>query len=63
MCIRDSLGTHLQRAELTPGELALADAVVVLTDHDGVDYDLVGAHASYVLDTRHRCLGEVVEYL
>jgi UDP-N-acetyl-D-glucosamine dehydrogenase len=58
-----SLGTHLQRAELTPAELARADAVVVLTDHDGVDYDMVGAHASYVLDTRHCCLGEVVEYL
>jgi UDP-N-acetyl-D-mannosaminuronate dehydrogenase len=58
-----SLATHLQRAELTPEELACADAVVVLTDHDDVDYDMVGAHAHYVLDTRHRCRGDVVEYL
>jgi UDP-N-acetyl-D-glucosamine dehydrogenase len=58
-----SLATHLQRAEVTPEELARADAVVVLTDHDDVDYDMVGAHAHYVLDTRHRCRGDVVEYL
>ncbi len=54
---------HLTRVELTAAELAGADAVVVLTDHDDVDYDLVVAHADYVLDTRHRCRGEVVEYL
>jgi UDP-N-acetyl-D-glucosamine dehydrogenase len=58
-----SLGNHMVQAELSAGELAAADAVVVLTDHDDVDYDLVTAHARYVLDTRHRCLGEVVEYL
>jgi UDP-N-acetyl-D-glucosamine dehydrogenase len=54
---------HLVRADLSTAELASADAVVVLTDHDDVDYDLVVAHASYVLDTRHRCRSEVVEYL
>jgi len=58
-----SVDGHLVRAELNVAELAGADAVVVLTDHDDVDYDLVVAHASYVLDTRHRCRGDVVEYL
>jgi UDP-N-acetyl-D-glucosamine dehydrogenase len=58
-----SLGDHMVQAELSEGELAGADAVVVLTDHDDVDYDLVTAHAQYVLDTRHRCRGEAVEYL
>lgn len=58
-----SLGGHIVQAKLSPEELAAADAVVVLTDHDDVDYDLVTTHARYVLDTRHRCRGEVVEYL
>ena len=30
------------------------DAVVVLTDHDELDYELVAQRAPYVLDTRHR---------
>jgi UDP-N-acetyl-D-glucosamine dehydrogenase len=51
------------RVGLTPEELGAADAVVVLTDHDDIDYDLVAAHSAYVLDTRHRCHGSVVEYL
>jgi len=51
------------RVALTPEELGAADAVVVLTDHDDIDYDLVAAHSAYVLDTRHRCHGSVVEYL
>jgi UDP-N-acetyl-D-glucosamine dehydrogenase len=58
-----SRGGHVVQAELSVDELAGADAVVVLTDHDDVDYELVTAHARYVLDTRHRCRGEVVEYL
>jgi len=51
------------RAQLSKEELSAADAVVVLTDHDDVDYEAVAAHASYVLDTRHCCRGQVVEYL
>jgi UDP-N-acetyl-D-glucosamine dehydrogenase len=58
-----SLSRNIVQAELTVDELVAADAVVVLTDHDDVDYALVTAHARYVLDTRHRCRGEVVEYL
>jgi nucleotide sugar dehydrogenase len=38
--------------DLTAEEVAAADAVVVLVDHDAFDPDLVSQHASYVLDTR-----------
>ena len=51
------------RVPLDPASLTAADAVLVLTDHDDVDYDLVRTYASYVLDTRHRCRGEAVEHL
>ncbi len=53
----------LRQVELTAEELASAQAVVVLTDHDDIDYGFVVEHARYVFDTRHRCRGEVVEYL
>src|SRR5579875_527167 len=36
-------GARLARARLTEDELEAADAVVVLTDHDDVDYDLVAS--------------------
>jgi UDP-N-acetyl-D-glucosamine dehydrogenase len=49
--------------ELTEPELAAADAVVVLTDHDTFDYDLVQRAAAYVFDTRNRCRGPSVERL
>ncbi len=37
---------------LTPELLAAQDAVVIVTDHSAVDYDLVAAHAVLVVDTR-----------
>ncbi|MBA3286435.1 MAG: nucleotide sugar dehydrogenase, partial [Acidimicrobiia bacterium] len=52
------------RVEASAAELSAADAVVLLTDHDGFDYDLVATHARYVLDTRHRLpVGANVEVL
>jgi UDP-N-acetyl-D-glucosamine dehydrogenase len=54
---------RLVRAELSPAELAAADAVVVMADHDDVDYELVSSAASYIFDTRHRCHGPAVEHL
>jgi UDP-N-acetyl-D-glucosamine dehydrogenase len=45
---------RLARVELTAEELAAADAVVILTDHDSFDYGLVREHARYVLDCRRR---------
>ncbi len=49
--------------DLTADEVAAADAVVVVTDHDAFDYDLVRAHARYVLDTRNCLDGPSVERL
>src|SRR5688572_13135612 len=38
---------------LTPAVLGAADAVVVVTDHQGVDYQTVADHASVVIDARN----------
>src|SRR4029450_4118086 len=46
-----------RRVELTEAELERADAVVLVTDHDAFDYELVTKHARLVLDTRHRLGG------
>lgn len=54
---------RLARAELVADELAQADAVVVLADHDDVDYGFVASKARYVFDCRHRCQGPAVEHL
>jgi UDP-N-acetyl-D-glucosamine dehydrogenase len=59
----DQIDTRVTRVDATAEELAAADAVVLLTDHDAFDYDLVAAHPRYLLDTRHRVLGANVEYL
>jgi len=52
-----------RRVELSKRELGRADAVVLVTDHDAFDYDLVTAHAALVLDTRHRLDGPNVDQL
>jgi UDP-N-acetyl-D-glucosamine dehydrogenase len=38
---------------LTVDELQRADAVVVITDHKAMDFQLVADHAGLVIDTRH----------
>ena len=55
---------RVTRVDCTPAELAAADAVVLLVDHDAFDLDAVATHATYVLDTRN-CLppAEAVERL
>jgi len=53
----------VRRVEATPEELAAADAVVLLADHDEFDYEAVVAHARYVLDCRRRLAGVAVEVL
>ncbi|GAB2614848.1 UDP-N-acetyl-D-glucosamine dehydrogenase [Paractinoplanes abujensis] len=52
---------RVTRVSLTAGQLAEADAVVLLADHDVFDLGLVAEHAPYVLDTRRRLTGENVE--
>jgi UDP-N-acetyl-D-glucosamine dehydrogenase len=49
--------------EPTEEELAGADGVVIITDHDAFDYELIRRHARYVLDTRNRLTGPNVERL
>lgn len=42
----------LSSVDLTPETLASYDAVVLLTDHSGFDYDAIQKHAQLVIDTR-----------
>jgi nucleotide sugar dehydrogenase len=46
-----------ERVSLTATELDAADLVVVLTDHDAFDWDLVTDHAQQIFDTRNRLKG------
>lgn len=47
----------------TEEQIASADAVVVLTDHDAFDYGKVERFGRYVFDARNRCHGPRVETL
>lgn len=49
--------TNLPSVMLSPGLLQDQDAVIVVTDHDGVDYAAVAAHARLVIDTRNALSG------
>ena len=55
--------TSVARAEPTPEELARADAVVMLTDHDAFDLAAISRCAAYVLDCRNVLDGDNVEKL
>ena len=46
-------GTEHTGVPLTQAILTSVDAVVIVTDHDNVDYDLVVDHAPLVVDTRN----------
>jgi UDP-N-acetyl-D-mannosaminuronate dehydrogenase len=59
----ESSATSLPLVDLTPDEVKLADAVILVTDHDAFDYDMINSCARYILDTRHRMRGRVVEAL
>jgi UDP-N-acetyl-D-glucosamine dehydrogenase len=62
--IADHVHAKVERVEVTPEELAAADMVVLLTDHDAFDLDAVRTHARYVLDTRRRIApADHVEFL
>ncbi|MEE4488992.1 nucleotide sugar dehydrogenase [Streptomyces sp. BE230] len=51
-------GLRMVRAD--EDEIAAADAVVLLTDHDGFDYERVLAGAAFVLDCRGRLVNSAV---
>ena len=54
---------RVQRVDLTETELDAADAVLILTDHDQYDYEMISDRARYVLDTRDRLRRGNVERL
>lgn len=47
------LDREMHSVELTPEEVARADAVVIVTDHDAIDYAMVVRQAQLVVDTRN----------
>jgi UDP-N-acetyl-D-glucosamine dehydrogenase len=53
----------LTMVTLTAEELRSADAVVLLTDHDEFDYDLIASEARCLLDTRRRLHGPAIEVI
>jgi UDP-N-acetyl-D-glucosamine dehydrogenase len=59
----DYMALEVERLPLTPDILRGAGATVLLTDHDGVDYDLVQREARWILDCRNRLSGVNVESL
>ncbi|MDQ1443612.1 MAG: UDP-N-acetyl-D-glucosamine dehydrogenase [Acidimicrobiaceae bacterium] len=61
--VEASVSERVRRVECTPEEVAAADLVVLLTDHDDFDYDMVASTAAAVFDTRHRMQGPTVEQL
>jgi UDP-N-acetyl-D-glucosamine dehydrogenase len=54
---------RVELVDCTPEVLADADVVVVLTDHDDIDWELVERHADRVLDTRNRLTTSGVDRL
>jgi len=68
VCVADphvdgtQLPADVERVDADADEIARADAVVLLADHDEFDLDTV-AGASFVLDCRHRLSGPNIELL
>ena len=50
-------------SRLDTSALIESDAVLILTDHDGVNYEEVVRSAPYIFDIRHCVVGQNVEYL
>jgi UDP-N-acetyl-D-glucosamine dehydrogenase len=46
-----------ETVQLNPATLPAYDAVVIVTDHDNIDYALLAAHAKLVVDTRNAMAG------
>ncbi|HWO64225.1 MAG TPA: nucleotide sugar dehydrogenase [Umezawaea sp.] len=68
----DVVDTHVEPHRCPPGVVPVplseeglrrADVVVLLSDHDDVDYALVERFATCLVDTRHRLTGKLVEHL
>lgn len=50
-------GEKRSSVPLTTAELAVADCVVIITDHQTIDYEMVVAHSVLVVDTRNATRG------
>jgi UDP-N-acetyl-D-glucosamine dehydrogenase len=61
--LAEQVDSRIQLVPLDREQVALADAVVLLIDHDAFDLGLVETGARYVLDTRHRLEHGSVETL
>jgi UDP-N-acetyl-D-glucosamine dehydrogenase len=57
------LDARAVRVDATKEEVARADAVILVTDHEAFEMDALAAHASYLLDCRHRVTGPNVDPL
>jgi UDP-N-acetyl-D-glucosamine dehydrogenase len=60
---RFELDERVVRVDATRAEAEAADAVVLLTDHDAFDLEMLAGAAPYFFDTRHRAHGASVEHL
>jgi UDP-N-acetyl-D-glucosamine dehydrogenase len=47
----------LSSVELTPDSLSGFDAVLIVTDHNVIDWNVIAMHASLVIDTRNALSG------
>lgn len=44
---------RLESEALTPENVAAKDLVLIVTDHDNIDYGILGQHSALVVDTRN----------
>ena len=50
----DDIPGYIQMVPCEPRQIADADLVIVLADHDVIDWELFKPHADQILDTRNR---------
>jgi UDP-N-acetyl-D-glucosamine dehydrogenase len=61
--VEEHVDARVQRVEVNADEIDQADAIILVTDHDAFDYELIVGRAKFILDTRHRLTGPNVEHL
>ena len=44
---------EIKYVELNKKSLSEADAILIITDHSDVDYEMVGKYANLIIDTRN----------
>ncbi|HTX50346.1 MAG TPA: nucleotide sugar dehydrogenase, partial [Caulobacteraceae bacterium] len=45
--------SHRRSQALSPEMVASYDVVLIATDHDGVDYEMIAKHGGLIVDTRN----------